>query len=480
MHEDDPIEAIATALLRYLRERGADLDVVRFAGPEELAESFGAIGLDLNGPQPALSPDALVGAVETVLTWAVRTQHPRFFNQNFAGADPVAVMGDWLIAALNTSAATYEMAPVFTMMERAALARMADLVGFTPFDGVFGPGGSLNNLFAMQLARHRRVPEAKQRGDTTRWAVFVSERAHYSFRKATSLLGMGTDALITVACDPTGAMDPAALQAAIADTDRVPLMIGATAGSTVLGAFDPLDALADIAAEHSLWLHVDGCYGASTLVSERWKHLMAGVERADSLAWNPHKLLGVTQQCSALLTRHPGLLTDAFASGADYIFQTDKLYSELDSGDKTFVCGRRADVVKLWLTWKARGDAGLEARVDHVFDLAAHLARRLRDDPRFVIASPPSFTHVCFWWVPPDLRPFSFDASTEEERLRLHRVAPVIKDQMQREGTAMVGFQPLGERPNFFRMLFINPAVTPADVDAVIELIDRYGMAAFG
>lgn len=480
MYEHDPIEAIGAALLRYLRERGADLDVVRLAGPQELAESFGAIGLDLDGPQRPLDPDELVQAVEAVLTWAVRTQHPRFFNQNFAGADPVAVMGDWLIASLNTSAATYEMAPVFTMMERAALRRMADLVGFTEFDGVFGPGGSLNNLFAMQLARHHRVPDSRRSGDTTRWAVFVSDRAHYSFRKATSLLGMGTDALITVACDATGAMDPSALRAAIEATDRIPLMIGATAGTTVLGAFDPLDVLADIAEEHGIWLHVDGCYGASTLVSRRWKHLMAGVHRADSLAWNPHKLLGVTQQCSALLTRHPGLLTATFSSGADYIFQTDKLYSELDSGDKTFVCGRRADVVKLWLTWKARGDAGLEARVDHVFSLAAHLAQRLEGDPRFVIASPPSFTHVCFWWVPPDLRPFVFAESTEEERRRLHAVAPAIKTQMQHEGTAMVGFQPLGERPNFFRMLFINPSVTRADVDAVIELIDRYGMHSFG
>ncbi|MCO4772690.1 MAG: hypothetical protein KDA24_21845, partial [Deltaproteobacteria bacterium] len=279
-------------------------------------------------------------------------------------------------------------------------------------------------------------------------------------------------------CDSHGAMDPTALRAALAATDRVPLMIAATAGTTVLGAFDPIHALADVAEEHGLWLHVDGCYGASTLVSERWRHLMAGVERADSLAWNPHKLLGVTQQCSALLTRHPGLLTEVFASGADYIFQKDKLYGELDTGDKTFVCGRRADVVKLWLTWKARGDAGLAARVDHVFELAAYLAETLAGDDRFVLAAPPSFTHVCFWWIPPDMRPFDFATSTAAQRRRLHTVAPAIKLQMQQQGTAMVGFQPLGERPNFFRMLFINPAVTTDDVDAVVGLIDQYGLRA--
>lgn len=476
MSHPDPIAEIATLLIRYLGQRDADLPVVRFAGPEEISAAFGAVGLDLEQPQRALAPDDLLQAVDSVLTHAVRTQHPRFFNQNFAGADPIAVLGDWLIATLNTSAATYEMAPVFTLMERAALGRMAQLAGFDTYDGVFGPGGSLNNLFAVQLARHHRVPDAKSAGDTTRWAVFVSKQAHYSFRKATSLLGMGTDALVTVPCDETGAMDPEALRTAIAATDRTPLLIGATAGTTVLGAFDPLNALADIAEEQGIWLHVDGCYGASTLVSPTWRHLMNGVERADSLAWNPHKLLGVTQQCSALLTRHEGLLRDTFASGADYIFQKDKLYGELDTGDKTLLCGRRADVVKLWLTWKARGDEGLAARVDHVFGLAEYMRRRLDGDERFVLAAPPSFTHVCFWWVPPDMRPFRFASSTPEHRERLHLIAPAIKDQMQRNGTAMVGFQPLADKPNFFRMLMINPAVQRSDIDAVIDLIDAYGM----
>ncbi|MCO4774160.1 MAG: hypothetical protein KDA24_29285, partial [Deltaproteobacteria bacterium] len=204
MDETDPIEAIASRLVTYLGRREADLDVVRFEGPTELAEAFGSTGLDLGRPQRALPPQELVRAVDTVLAYAVRTQHPRFFNQNFAGADPVAVVGDWLIATLNTSAATYEMAPVFTMMERGALARMAELAGFRSYDGVFGPGGSLNNLFGLQLARHRAAPHAKSQGDTTRWAVFVSEQAHYSFRKAVALLGMGTDALVTVACDSHG------------------------------------------------------------------------------------------------------------------------------------------------------------------------------------------------------------------------------------------------------------------------------------
>ena len=453
---------------------------MRFGAPHELAADFAPVGIDLAAPQVALDGDSLLHAVDRVLERAVRTQHPRFFNQNFAGADPIAVLGDWLIATLNTSAATYEMAPVFTLMERAALSRMAELVGFTEHDGVFGPGGSLNNLFAMQLARHRAAPDALARGDRTAWAVFVSEQAHYSFRKATALLGMGTDALVTVPCDASGALDPTALQRAIVGTDRAPLMIGATSGTTVLGAFDPLDALADIAQEHGIWLHVDGCYGASTLVSPRHRHLMQGVHRADSLAWNPHKLLGVTQQCSALLTRHPAALRETFATGADYLFQKDKLHGELDSGDKTFLCGRRADVVKLWLMWKARGDAGLAARVDRVFALGESLRARLREREAFVMAAPPSFTHACFWWVPPELRPFRFGDASPAQLARLHGVAPVIKDRMQREGTLMVGYQPLGDRPNFFRMLLLNPEVQEADLDAVVELIDRYGTEEFG
>lgn len=479
------LERVGTLLNTYVTSApDRDAPVVRFAGPEQLRDVFrqAGAGIELDEPQAPLSVDALVRAVEAVLGYSVRTQHPRFFNQNFAGADPVAVLGDWLAAALNTTAATYEAAPVFTLMEQAVVARLARVAGLSPAEGVLNPGGSMSNLSALHLARHRAAPEVLKQGLRTapRLVAFTSEQAHFSLERAMALAGLGREALVKVPCDTSGRMKPEALEQAVRQSrerGERPFFLNATAGTTTLGAFDSLPELAEVARAHGLWLHVDGCHGASVLFSERHRHLMRGVEAADSLVWNPHKMLGVTQQCSVLLVRHPGLLRECFSTKAAYLFQEDKNHVEQDLGEMSYLCARRADSLKLWLTWKARGDAGFGQRIDAAMELAAYAAGRVREDRRFQLAFAPSFTHVCFWWVPPDLRPLE-DWRAPEVHARLHRLSVAIKDRMQREGTMMVGYQPLAGRPNFFRLLFINPAVTRADVDTALELMDRYGTEA--
>ncbi|WP_096328597.1 pyridoxal phosphate-dependent decarboxylase family protein [Nannocystis exedens] len=477
------LDALVRPILDLLRRADQrDVRITDLAGPEAHADAFAAIGAPLSlGPGDApLDLTTLTRAIEAVIARSVRTLHPRFFNQNFAGADPVAVVGDFLGAALNTTMATYEAAPVFTLIEREVLARLAALAGWPAHEGVFVPGGSVSNLYALQLARLRVDPEARERGhDGVPLVAFASTHAHYSFEKSVVLLGLGRRALIKVACDERGRMRPdalaAAIDAALARGQR-PFFVGATAGTTVLGGFDPLPALADLAERHRLWLHVDGSFGASALFSSGQAQLMAGVARADSLAWNLHKMLGVTQQCAAFLVRGTGALRAAFATGASYLFQPDKPHAELDSGDATFQCARRVDALKAWLVWKFRGEAGFAARIDHAVGLADHCAARIAGDPRFYLAAPPSWVNVCFWWIPPDLRPFA--GRTPEVDATLHALAPRLKAAMLRRGEAMLGFQPVDGGPNCFRLLFINPATTIADVDATLELVDACGREA--
>ena len=383
---------VTDLLLRYLASAPDRAEpVVRFAAPAELEAAFRASGADLPlGPaQSPLSDDALLAAVETTLRYSVRTQHPRFFNQNFAGADPVAVLGDWVAAAAHTTGATYEMAPVFTLMERALIARLAEVAGLQPAEGLLNPGGALSNLYALHLARCCAAPASLTQGlhQGPRLLAFASAHAHYSLDKSVALAGLGREALHRVPCDEAGRLRPEALAAALLRAKRrgeLPFFVCATAGTTVVGAFDPLPEIAALCAEHDVWLHVDGCHGASVLFSPRHRHLLRGIESADSLAWDLHKMLGLTQQCAVLLVRAPGQLRAAFASQAGYLFQPDKNHAELDLGDLTFQCARRIDSFKLWLTWKARGDEGFAHRVDHAMALAAHavalLAVGLDDD----------------------------------------------------------------------------------------------------
>jgi glutamate/tyrosine decarboxylase-like PLP-dependent enzyme len=183
------------------------------------------------------------------------------------------------------------------------------------------------------------------------------------------------------------------------------------------------------------------------------------------------------------LLREPERLEACFSSGAEYLFQPDKRFGEWDSGDRTYQCGRRVDALKLWLTWKARGDDGFAARIDHAVAMA-DFARMVisASDGAFVPVVDTGFTNVVFIWVPPELRPLDLEclfSEWSEGRSgdvwdRLHRLAPRIKARMQAEGTALIGYQPI-HGVNTFRMLFMNPAVGPDDVDAVLGHIARYG-----
>lgn len=481
---DDLLAAVASRLVALLRSADDRTPpVTRLAGPAALDAAFTAAGapLALDRDAPPLADAALLAAIDQVIARSVRTLHPRFFNQNFAGADPIAVVGDWLGAALNTTMSTYEAAPVFTLMERALLDRLAALAGLTPHEGILLPGGSFANLHALHLARVRVDPACLERGAAggPRLRAFTSAEAHYSFGKAAALLGLGRAALTTIACDELGRIRVDRLEAAIAEArgrGELPFFVGATAGTTVTGAFDPIDALAELCAREGLWLHVDGTFGASALVSPRQRWRLAGAERADSLAWNLHKMLGATQQCSAFLVRGTGLMRQAFASGADYLFQPDKPHADLDTGDNTFQCARRVDALKAWLTWKARGEAALAARIDHAVAIAEGCAARVAADPRFALAAPPSWVNVCVWWVPPELRPL--DRARPGVDARLHALAPAIKARMLAGGEAMIGYQPVRGGPNAFRLLFINPAVDEGDVDHILDLLERLGLAA--
>jgi glutamate/tyrosine decarboxylase-like PLP-dependent enzyme len=483
----EPARRIADQAINYVFNPPTAAErVIDYASPDGLIAEFAAsVGLTIDADQQAVAADALVAACQTIIDRSMHTTHPRFFNQNFAGPEPIAVVGDWLAAALNTTNATFEVAPVFTMMERAVIAKMAGLAGY-PVDaaanalppGILCPGGSSGTLHALQLARHRLRPDVLQSGATgERLVVFVSDTAHYATLKSAALMGLGLQAVVEVDTDENGAMIAAELAAAVAQArveGAAPFAVVATAGTTVTSAFDPLDPIADICEAENLWLHVDGCWGGSALFSPQQAGLMEGVHRSDSLVWNLHKMMGITQQCSVLLVKDPSQFAPVFSTNATYIFQADKQFGEYDAGDRTFHCGRRVDVLKAWLTWKTFGDDGFAERVDHAVALADHTRAELGGRNDFAIVVPGSFTNVCFVWVPPELQPLDITTLSEPDHARLHALAARIKARMQHDGTAMIGFQPVNGI-NAFRLLYMNRKVATVDVDAVLDLIANYG-----
>uniref|UniRef100_A0A669EJL8 Glutamate decarboxylase like 1 n=1 Tax=Oreochromis niloticus TaxID=8128 RepID=A0A669EJL8_ORENI len=425
--------------------------VCEWRSPEQLKEL-----LDLELRDGAESESEILQRFKDAIRYSVKTTHPRFFNQLYAGMDPYSMVASFIIEALKPSLYTYEVAPVFTLVEEAVLKKMMELIGWKDGgDGIFNAGGSMSNMYAVNLARYRCCPDIKENGLSAapHLVMFTSQECHYSISKAAALLGIATRTLLSGA---------------------VPFMVNATAGTTVLGAFDPIDEIADICEKHNLWLHVDACWGGAALVSSKHKHLLKGIHRADSVAWNPHKMLMACLQCSAFMVRDKtSLLQRCHSARASYLFQQDKFYDvSYDTGDKSVQCSRKPDAFKIWLMWKALGSRELEQRVDRALAMARYLAQEIKQREGFRLLMEPEYANICFWYIPPSLRNLP---DGPELWGKLHKVAPVIKERMMKKGSMMVGYQPHGEKANFFRMIIISPQVSRQDMDFVLDEIHNLG-----
>uniref|UniRef100_A0A6Q2X5G1 Glutamate decarboxylase 1a n=1 Tax=Esox lucius TaxID=8010 RepID=A0A6Q2X5G1_ESOLU len=446
--------------------------VLDFHHPHQLKEGLEGFRLELPD-QPENLEQLLVDCRDT-LKYGIKTGHPRFFNQLSSGLDVIGLAGEWLTSTANTNMFTYEVSPVFILMEEVLLRKMQEIVGWSEEmgDGIFCPGGTISNLYSVHLARYYFFPEVKTKGmtDLPRLTLFTSAHSHYSVKKSAAVLGIGSENVVVVKCDDRGRMIPAELEYSIItakDKGCVPIYVNATAGTTVYGAFDPIRVIADICERHRLWLHVDAPVPLTLEIE--W------TLNAWSVTWNPHKMMGAPLQCSAILVKKKGLLQECNQLCAEYLFQTDKHYdTSYDTGDKTIQCGRHVDVFKLWLMWKAKGLEGFGSQVNKCLENAEYLFNKIKQRPDFelVFNSKPEHSNVCFWYIPPSLR--NMPPGPERNR-RLHEVAPKIKAQMMENGMTMIGYQPLGDKVNFFRCVISNPATQTEDVDFLLEEIARIG-----
>ncbi|XP_030618932.1 cysteine sulfinic acid decarboxylase isoform X2 [Delphinapterus leucas] len=404
----DVFEIVVDEVIR--KGTSASEKVCEWREPEELKQL-----LDLELRNEGESQEQILERCRAVIRYSVKTCHPRFFNQLFSGLDPHALAGRIVTESLNTSQYTYEIAPVFVLMEDEVLKKLRALVGWSSGDGIFCPGGSISNMYAVNLARYQRYPDCKQRG---LWALpplalFTSEECHYSVKKGAAFLGLGTDSVRMVKADERGKMIPEDLerQVGLAEAEgAVPFLVSATSGTTVLGAFDPLEAVADVCQRHGLWLHVDAAWGGSVLLSQTHRHLLNGIQRT----------------CSSAAT-----------------------------GPRPATCSSRTSSM-MWL-WT------LETR---------YLVEELKKRETFELVMEPEFVNVCFWFVPPSLREKKGSPDYGE---RLAKVAPILKERMVRKGSMMIGYQPHGTRGNFFRMVVANPALTRADMDFLLNELERLG-----
>ena len=417
---------------------------------------------------------ALKQAAGDYLNYQPASAQVDFFKLLYSGHNNPALLGDWVTSLSNANMHTYQMSPVATLMEQELINQWNRLVGFTTAsqtgDGVMVSGGSQANLIAMMIARHQACPDIKVKGFSDQALVaFVSDQAHYSGQKAANVLGIGTDNLIAVASDNQGRLCPSALKEAIEYSIKQghkPFYIGLTAGTTVLGAFDPVPECRAIADQYNLWLHIDGAWGAPVLFSQQHKHLLKGCELADSFAWDAHKLMNVPITAAVILTRHQGMLEQTCGGGgADYLFHSDE-NSAYNLGQKSIQCGRRADALKVWLSWKALGNNGFSDKVDQLQVLKQGCVEAIGISTELHMIGPAPYLNVLFQYRP--------STDLNEEQLRVLNIA--ICKSMQTEGGAFVDYAKYQGKTGI-RLILANSDTQASDISKLLTNCIKTGQS---
>jgi len=463
MEQEEIFERLLQIITRYYRDRESGA-FVEYLDPGKLERL-----LDLDSGRKAGDWDQLFSWVEQYLAHAVKTSHPSYLNRMWAGANLPSVIGEMITAITNTSACTYETAPVSTLMEKYMLRTMLDLVGFTNGTGQMTTGSSNANMIAMMAARNRINPEIKQRGlfGQPELFGFVNADAHYSMDRAANIIGLGTEHLIKVPVDDHGRMSLPALEqrlAEIVEAGGVPFFVGATAGTTVRGSYDQLQPLLALRERYDFWLHVDGAWGGAVIFSDalRQQHL-PHLEKADSFTLDFHKMLGTALMCNVLLfNNRPSILKEVCSAGDEsYIFRNGEDGDVRDLGTLSLQCGRRVDSLKWFLDWKFYGQAGLAQRIEHYLELCRYAEEWVQQASELEMVVPRESFNICFRYRPPA------DIPVEPFNLAL-------RERLHRQGTSLVGTGFVDNQLTL-RLLITNSNVDQPEIDTFFQGVINTG-----
>jgi aromatic-L-amino-acid/L-tryptophan decarboxylase len=447
------LSAMATALVSDYFRQVSELPVFP-------ATSAAAASAKLLTPLPfeGVPLEQLIEDCRAVIELSRHNGHPRFFGYVASPSTPIGAYADLIASTLNANVTSWRSAPAATEIERAVVRWLAELIGYSEDGhGLLTSGGSMANLNALFIA-HR----TKARADVSReglWrtnapmTVYASEQIHHSIPKAADVLGLGREQVRLVETDERCRLDVRSLREAIESDQRrglQPFCIVASAGTVNTGAVDPLLEVARIAAEHSLWFHVDGAYGALAALDETKRALFSGLELADSVSLDPHKWLYAPVDCGCLLFRDADRARQAFASSssAEYI----KVQEESDEESFAFwdygvELSRRFRALKIWLMLRYYGARRISAAISEDNTLAAHLADLINAADDFELLAPVELSICCFRYLPPGTREkLSTADATERERINveLNELNAALMHAVQRGGQAYVSNATLG------------------------------------
>lgn len=423
------------------------------AQPISTSDLYNQLDLSLNSE--GLVDDDLKTTLSQIIKSTPKTASKSFFNQLFGGRIGKAALGDLLAVMFNNSMYTYKVAGPQVGIEKQVLKNISALAGYSDnSDGTFAPGGSMSNMMALIMARDAKNEDIRAQGLTSKMTLYTSAASHYSIAKNAALTGIGREQVRLVNTNKKGEMLAEHLDELITNDiskGHQPFFVNATAGTTVLGAFDDIKSISQVCQKHKLWLHVDGAYCGGVIFSKTYKHLVKGLELSDSFSVNAHKMLGTPLSCSIIITQHKAQLHHSFSNEADYLYQTDG--DDFNLGKTSLQCGRRNDALKIWTLWKSVGSIGLEAIVDKQFEMAKIARDYISEHKDYTLYSFEDSISVCFNYK---------DIPANELCTALYENSEL-----------MVGFGTF-DNTEFVRMVTINSLLEKEDVLAFFKTLECF------
>lgn len=410
-------EIVVSKLEKYLAD--SSIRGLALTNPYVLLQAAKDLMSEEHESIASLNEEKLGAIIDLYIKTGIQVHSPGYMGRQFSGVIPLAGVIDFISSIVNQPSSFYEAGQLPNVAERIMADELNRFIGWERenFAMVTTSGGTLGNLTALLAARNDKFPQVWSEGISAlkgqcRPAIAVSEDAHYSLCRAVGILGIGENQIVRLPVNrkkqiciekvlPT-------LEAAEEQGLKVFCMV-ASAGTTSVGAFDPIDELAEITKQKNIWLHIDGAHGASLLVSDKLRHKLKGIEKADSFVWDAHKMMFVPAACTLLFYKNKQKSYGAFRQNASYVFEKEPdIYTEFDSAEQNFECTKRPLIMNLWVLWALYGKALFANKIDYLCQLTEQAYQILKDEPDFETLHQPEANILCFRYLPSNLSEKAF------------------------------------------------------------------------
>jgi L-2,4-diaminobutyrate decarboxylase len=480
--ESAGVRLMATLADHLRRVESRDSKVLNWSDPAALVRE--ARRWLNNSPRASAfpNPEKITSRISEIagesLSRGQNLHHPHYVGHQVPASVPLAALFELVGIATNQVMAIYEMGPWATAVERAVIDAVGETLGFEPgrFAGLVTSGGSVANLTGLLTARNVALGNVWSTGLAGRRpapVLIAHADAHYSVTRSAGILGVGTEQIILAGLDADRRMDANQLTDTLADLRArgAPIIaVSAAACATPIGAFDPLADIADVCRRHEVWLHVDAAHGGALAFSAQYRHLLAGIEQADSVVCDAHKMMFMPALCAMLFYRNREHRIATFHQDAPYLFDpAAPELAEYDSGVVNLECTKRAAAFSVWGIWSLLGTQLFADLVDVTIDLAKRFHALLEAADDFEPLHEPQCNIVAFRYLPPASRAAP-TAQIDALQMRLRRA--VIES-----GEFYLVQSRIDGRP-VLRTTMMNPLTNEADLRELLECLRRFGREA--